>query len=196
MMVDHLARARLLIRAQGLTPADTTERCPGCAAPVPAVPGGPVHRFINASAGCWAIYAALLSSEFGAFDARTHQLSVNSYAAQHPGDRSPRQIQSVCTHLVALCLSLEHGFGVEALRPMVGDLNRGRWFEPRWLEPPAASFGMTVVDLLDAETPEAYGALVREWASATWDAWLAHHAQVREWTLSVLADPGDLSSRP
>ncbi len=187
-MADHRDRARSLIEALGLTTANATERCPGCGAPVPTVPGGPRHRYIGASPGCWAIYTAMLASEFGAFDARTHQLSVDSYAAQHPGDRSPRAIQSVCTHLVALCLSLEHGFGVEDLRPLVNDLNKGRWFAARWLEPPPSPFPMTVLDLLDADSPDAYGALVREWASATWNAWSAHHTQVRAWARVILAD--------
>ncbi len=192
-MADHLVQARAMIDAIGLASADRAERCPGCGAIVPTVPDGPTHRYIGASAGCWALYTALLASEFDAFDARTHQLSVDSYAAQHPGVESSRANQSVCTHLVALCLSLEHGFGVEDLRPLTGDLNKGRWFAPRWLEPPVDPFSMTIIDLLDANSPEAYGALARKWATATWDAWSAHHAQVREWTHPILADRGGLS---
>lgn len=188
-MPAPLDRARAMIDALGLSASDTAERCPGCGALVPAVPGGPTHRYIGASPGCWALYTALLASEFGTFDARVHQLSVDSYAAQHPGTPSSQAIQSVCAHLVALCLSLEHGFGVESLRPMMGNLSKGRWFAPRWLEPPAPPFPMTITDLLDADSPAAYGDRVREWASATWAAWSAHHDTVHAWTQAVLTSP-------
>jgi hypothetical protein len=180
-MPDALARARSAIDALGLIVSPGSGRCPGCGATVPAVPNGPVHRSIGASPGCWALYTALLASEFSTFDARVHQLSVDTYAAQHPGAPSPQTVQSVCTHLVALCLSLERGFDVEALRPLLRDLARGRWFEARWLEPPARPFPMTIVDLLESDSPEAYGAGVRQWAGSTWEAWSAHHAQVRAW---------------
>jgi hypothetical protein len=151
------------------------------------VPGGPFHRHLGASPGCWALYTSLLSREFGAFEARTHQLSVDTYAAQHPGKPSPQSAQSVCTHLVALCLSLEHGLDVEELRPLMGDLSKGRWVEPVWLEPPTA-FPLTILDLLDAGTPAAYGARVHQWAVATWEAWKGRHDQVRTWASSIIAD--------
>ena len=189
-MANHFDPARSTIETLGLTTGDTAGRCPGCGAMVPTVPDGPTHRYIGASPGCWALYTALLASEYTAFDARTHQLSVDSYAAQHPGNRSPQAIQSVCTHLVALCLSLEHSFGVEDLRPLMGDMSKGRWFEPIWLEPPTAPFSMTIVDLLGIDSPDVYGVKVHEWAAATWAAWSAHHAQVREWANLVARSRG------
>lgn len=187
-MTDRLPEARAIISELGLSTSSQTECCPACHTNVPVVPGGPTHRYIGASPGCWALYTALLAREFAAFDGRVHQLSVDTYAAQHPGPPSPQAIQSVCTHLVALCLSLEHGFGVEDLRPLMGDLSRGRWFAPRWLEPPTPPWPMTIVALLDADSPGAHGERVRTWVSATWSAWEPHHGQVREWARAVIAN--------
>lgn len=189
-MPDSLDQARSMIDALGLPMSHEAERCPGCGATVPSVPGGPVHRSIGASPGCWALYTALLASEFGAFDARVHQLSVDSFAAQHPGTPSPQAIQSVCTHLVALCLSLEHDLCVEDLRPLMGDLSKGLWFAPRWLEPPA-EYTMTIVDLLDADSAHGYGDRVWAWSEATWAAWSAHQAQVRTWARAILTNRRD-----
>ena len=58
----------------------------------------------------WALFRELLAREFGdpgyfAF----HQLSVDTYAAQHPGRRERRSIQSVGLHLMTLFLLLEGG---------------------------------------------------------------------------------------
>jgi hypothetical protein len=182
-MTAPLGRIRSLIAALGLSIDSGTERCSGCGATVPIVPGGPVHRSIGASPGCWALYTALLASEFTAFDARVHQLSVDTYAAQHPDQASP---QSACAHLVALCLSLEHGFGVEDLRSLTGDLGNGRWFASRWLAPPSRPFALTTIDLLEATTPDDYARAVHRWARATWEAWRDQHAQVRAWADAVV----------
>ncbi len=177
-----------MISSLGLPVSSQSEYCPDCGALVPVIPDGPVHRYFGASSGCWVLYAALLSREFSTFDARTHQLSVDTYAVQHPGTPSPQTTQSVCTHLVALCLSLEHEYGVEDIRPMMGDVSKGRFFTPVWLAAPAASvWPVTIVDLLDATSPEDYGAAVRQWAEATWQAWSAHHARVQAWSDGAIA---------
>lgn len=38
-----------------------------------------------------------------------HELTVDAYAAQHPGQPSPQSIQSVAVHLVSLWHILEEG---------------------------------------------------------------------------------------
>ena len=129
-MVRLVDAAREASGDPGLSVSSLSTPCPGCGAVVPEVPGGPTHPSLSASPGCWALYTALLSREFGAFDARVHQLSVDTYAVQHPGPPSLRAARSVCAHLVALCLSLEHGFGVDDLRPIAGNLGKGRYFAP------------------------------------------------------------------
>jgi hypothetical protein len=179
-MSDHIDTARALIAAMGVAATPGSTPCPGCGAIAPIVPDGPVHPSLGASAGCWALYGALLSREFGAFDAEAHRLSVDTYAAQHPGGPTPRGIQSTCTHLVALCLTLEHGWATDQIRPVMRDLARGRIFEPVWLSPPEG-YRITLIHLLEATAPDAYAESVRQWARSTWEAWSAHHDQLRAW---------------
>lgn len=73
----------------------TTETtCPDCLAAIPAT-GGPVHAYIPAPPGCWALYGEVLAREYS--DRAlwpTHRLTVDAYAAQHPSGDDPRQLQS------------------------------------------------------------------------------------------------------
>ena len=63
--------------------------CTGCGALVPDTPG-PTHRYIGASPQCWALFGEVLAREYSDFRyASVHQLTVDSYAAQHPGTPSP-----------------------------------------------------------------------------------------------------------
>ena len=94
--------------------------CVGCGALVPDV-AGPTHPYIGASRGCWAIYGEVLAKEYGEYGyPPVHGLTVDAYAAQHPGTPSRQAIQSVAVHLIALYLVLERGYGfaraTEALR--------------------------------------------------------------------------------
>lgn len=185
-MTNHLETARDIIETIGLSADSHAEPCRGCGADVPAVPDGPTHAYLDASPGCWALYTAMLGREFSAFDAEVHRLSVDAYAVQHPGEPSPRRIQSICVHLVALCLTFEHGWTVEDLRPLMGDMSKGRYFEPRWLDPVPEGYSLTILNLLDAETPDAYGEQVRRWSRGTWESWSDHHDQVRECAAAVV----------
>src|SRR3954470_16111070 len=89
--------------------APELEPCPGCGRLYPGSDGA-THAYIGASAGCWARYGELLALEYG--DARLmrwHRLTVDSYAAQHPGVPARRSAQSVHVHLAGLYLTLERG---------------------------------------------------------------------------------------
>ena len=84
--------------------------CVGCGALVPEIEG-PTHRYLGASPGCWAVYGEVLEKEYGDYlrYAPVHRLTVDAYAAQHPGVPSPQSIQSVAVHLIRLHLVLERG---------------------------------------------------------------------------------------
>lgn len=107
-----------------MTRATDHEACPGCGAYF-APSDGPVHEYIGASAGCWAIYAPLAAggqpdpAALGSSRVDTvaavvpppfpregagplEALLVDAYAAQHPGEPSPQAIQSVAVHLLVL----------------------------------------------------------------------------------------------
>lgn len=181
-MTDHLARATKFINQYGMSVSSLSECCPDCGAEVPQVPDGPTHPYFGASSGCWALYTVMLGREFGHWDAGTHRLSVDTYAVQHPGtSRRQAAINSVGIHLTALCFVCDKDMPVELMIRTMGDLGKGRLFEVHYLEPPEQPFPMTIVDLIDATTPEEYNARIRRWAETTWETWSVHHDQVREW---------------
>lgn len=102
------------------------------------------------------------------------------------GKPERRTIQSVAVHLIGLYLSLERG-------TPAGDLPRARQAVAAcsaqfcWLEPPSERGEITVRDVHAAGTnPDAHSRLVRDWAESAWQAWAAHHAQIRAWTVPVI----------
>ncbi len=155
------------------------DECPGCLAVLP-VADGPVHPYIGSSAACWARYGIVLAREYGDPDLfAVHQLTVDAYAAQHPGLPERRSIQSVALHLMTLAISLdgrlEAGDGPGLHRRMVSAAGY------RWLEPPSMEGRMTILDVLATETPREHRQAVRAWAQDVWMAWSDHHGVVRLW---------------
>lgn len=160
--------------------------CVGCGAMVPD-PGGPTHRYIGASPGCWAAYGQLSEKEASDFRyMRHHQLTVDTYCAQHPGEPSPQSIRSVAVHLVGLHLQLERETSTEGLyaaRQRIASLGKDGKLDLAWLEPPRSMGGLTVLRALQTEDVEEYGKVVRVWAESVWEAWSAYHEIVRPWAV-------------
>jgi hypothetical protein len=157
-----------------------TTSCPGCGLGLPATPGLPTHPYIGSSGGCWARYGELLAREYESpayFG--VHQLTVDAYAVQHPGEPERRSIQSVALHLITLGMVVERG-----VDPRLGPAIHRRIAGTetfRWLEPPERRGRMTVLDVLAADSPDAHERLVRAWAVDVWEAWATHHPAVRAW---------------
>ncbi|CAN5621419.1 hypothetical protein BH24ACT22_BH24ACT22_01380 [soil metagenome] len=155
--------------------------CPGCRASVPET-DGPTHRYIGASSGCWEIFGEVLAREYE--DYRywpAHRMTVDAYAAQHPGTPSPQSTNSVAVHLISLYLTLEKGLSTEwTLKEMKRASDRGHesFF---WLEPPMDPGEITVLDVRDANNPTDHKRLVEGWARSVWEAWEPHHETVRKW---------------
>jgi len=160
--------------------------CPGCGALVPDT-DGPAHPYIGASAGCWAVFCEVLAKEYGEYQyPAIHRLTVDAYAAQHPGTPSRRSIQSVATHLAGLCLTLEYDLGPEQVTAAMGRILSQR--PPFvWLEPPPTLGAQTILDVASARTLAEHEQKVRQWACAVWSAWAANHQTVRHW--AMLASP-------
>lgn len=154
--------------------------CPSCGGLFPDVEG-PTHRYMDSSPGCWAAYGSVLAREYESDAlADVHRLSVDAYAAQHPGAPSSQSMKSVGVHLIRLCLTVERGFDVrESNRVMVavskvkGDFG--------WLDPPASLGDLTVADVVGAGGDDEHRAAVAAWARSVWEAWAPHHDTVREW---------------
>ena len=158
----------------------SSDVCSGCGARFPAI-DGPVHRYMESSPACWAAYGAVLAREYSDIRyAAVHQMTVDAYAVQHPGRRSPQSIQSVGLHLLSLCLVLEYGVEIIQTRALLQQSNAFK-DELVWLEPPSDRGSVTVADIQQASTPEEHIARIRNWANSAWKAWSLHHDTVRAW---------------
>lgn len=155
--------------------------CPGCGARF-AGASLPGHDRFGASSGCWAAFGEVLAKEYSDpayFEA--HQMTVDAYAAQHPGSPSPQAIRAMAAHLIALYMAIERGasFGeVYAARKRAASASVDAYV---WLDPPPADYPVTILDVAQADGPEAHTRRVREWAECVWARWAAHHETIRAW---------------
>ncbi len=154
--------------------------CIGCGGMVPNIEG-PTHRYMESSPGCWQLYGEVLSLEYSdrAF-ATWHRLTVDAYAVQHPGHESRQTKQSVCVHLMSLCLVLEHGADTVHATRAIGEAvkQKDRYI---WLVPPASLGDITVANVAPIATAQEHVRAVREWAKSAWAAWAPYHDLVRGW---------------
>ncbi len=143
---------------------------------------GPTHRYLESSAACWATYAEVLAREYSdpALFRAAHRLTVDAYAAQHPGRPSAQSISSVALHLLSLCAVLEHGRSPDQAAELIGQGTR-RKARYRWLTPPESLGAVTVRDVWKAPAAGGHRAQVQAWARSVWQAWAPHHGQIREW---------------
>ncbi|XOV80998.1 MAG: DUF5946 family protein [Aestuariibacter sp.] len=157
-----------------------TCRCFSCGGAFPNI-DGPVHRYMHASPGCWAVYGEVLAREYSDrayFD--IHRLTVDAYAVQHPGSTDRQSIQSVGVHLIRLCLFLEHGLTANnANDAMLRAGKKKHTFT--FLEPPESFGAITAADVHGAKSVEEHKAIVRDWAHSVWEAWSVHHNTIRKW---------------
>jgi len=161
-------------------------RCLGCGALVPEL-AGPVHAYMLAAPGCWALYGSLQQWKgalTGGDGLTTAQRAVDCYAAQHAANPDRRNRQSVAVHLMSLCASIEHGVSGAQLRMRIGD-----WTHRDYplLVPRPAAYPVTVRDVAEAGE-RSRAAVVDDWAISTWAAWSLHHGVLRGW-LAALARP-------
>jgi uncharacterized protein DUF5946 len=154
--------------------------CPGCGLVLQPQPEAPKHPYIGASAECWALYGELLAREFHhpAYF-RVHQLTVDTYAVQHPGSPERRATQSVGLHLMTLCLIVEDGVDPSEGPALHKRLVRRPAF--RWLEPPRPNGQLTAADALRSPNPEEHAQAVTAWGQDVWEAWAPHHQTVCGW---------------
>ncbi|MGQ0657709.1 MAG: DUF5946 family protein [Chromatiales bacterium] len=160
--------------------------CRGCGGMVPVV-DAPTPPDINTAAGCWALYKRVLGCEYGQWSyPQLHRLTMDAYAAQHPGGHSPEAIRSLGSHLVGLCAAVALG----------QDATRSNWVVDRvaaefggfeWLEPPCTGGIMTIADVAAAQSMHERERLVRDWGRDVWDWWAPHHATIRRWLDRICA---------
>lgn len=143
---------------------------------------GPAHPYMLGSAACWRGYGELLAAQYSDPERmRFHQLVVDAYAAQHPGDDDPRAIQSVAIHLMTLALFLDRGvdpaLGTQLHMQMVTRPTFHRLHRPDEASEGTLTFQHVPLDGDVALARErAY-----EWARSVWDSWEPHQDVVRGW---------------
>jgi hypothetical protein len=115
-----------------------------------------------------------------------HRLTVDAYAAQHPGKAERRTIQSVWVHLAGLYLILERRLANDFVTRAIGALTKEA--EPLvWLEPPERLGSVTVIDVVAASGAIEHEETVRRWARDVWEAWKPHHKAVQAKVSRILA---------
>jgi Family of unknown function (DUF5946) len=107
---------------------------------------------------------------------RLHQLTVDTYGAQHSSAAVPAITTAFA--LVGLHLALEHGASgleVRTAHKWLAD-HRSSW--PRFPGPVVDDWSMTILDVALANSPQAHDTAVHAWARAVWDAWRDHHTAI------------------
>ncbi len=149
----------------------------------------PVHRYVGASPGCWAIYAETMGGGlFGPIAPPWGPLMVDAYMTSHPGLPGPQSTPSVWVHLIALHLVLEGGWPASRLvriRTIAADSFDG-W---GWLEQPASMGPVTIVDL-DEASDGPLDDLAQRWVEGVWAAWASQHEAVRAKAAELVAALG------
>ena len=152
--------------------------CPGCGG-VFSPDDGPTHRYMQSSPGCWRVFGELVAADYSAAERMSlHQVVVDAYAAQHPGEGDRRQVQSVGLHLMTLCLFLEHDVD-PALGP---ELHRRVIAGPAFHRLSRNGPGELTVAHVPAEGAIAdVRRAAYEWARAVWTSYEPAHETVSEW---------------
>jgi hypothetical protein len=184
--MDALQRDADLERAATVIP------CLGCGGLVPDALG-PVHPYMRASPGCWALYGQIgvrVGAGVEASVGRWHH--VDAYAVQHPGGAATdrRQRQSIAVHLVSLCLLHEFGAPPEqasARRNRISALVLPRMGLADWpyLAPPADRGSVTAANVYAAADSPELTAVLMAWTQSAWTAWAAHHETIRTWAAAA-----------
>jgi hypothetical protein len=154
---------------------DTWSACPGCGV---SLPGRlVVHQRSNASEACWQVRGLVTGHEFDNLVAlgQFHQLTVDAYGAQHAGGSAPPL--GVAFALIGLRLSLDEGWEGAAVREAHRYLATTSKDWPVFVPPPRRAF-LTVVDVAQADSPDAHAKTVRRWADEVWAGWEASHGEV------------------
>ena len=125
-------------------------------------------------------FEALHLAELGRF----HQLMVDTYAAQHVGERTPAM--SAAFALIGLHLALELGMTGIEVRNCHQYLARHFREWPRY-ERSSDTGSLTVMDVAKAHSVRARSELMVGWAAAVWSSWRPVHQLVSALTAERLS---------
>jgi hypothetical protein len=159
--------------------------CVGCGALVPNT-DGPTNANIGGSPGCWAIYERVRARGIGDQRyAELQQLTVDTYAVQHPAVSRRGSTQSVAPHLIGLCALVAKGLPASVAIGAVHNAVKSRdSFES--LAQPESCGELTILHVEDATTLQEHVRRLREWSSSVWKAWSPHHRVIGRWTAEAI----------
>ncbi len=161
-------------------PPPSPTLCPGCGLRLPAT-GLSWDPKLFASPECWQVYGEVAGCELAHPElvGRFHQLTVDTYGAQHSGGDG-RGIR-IAYSLVGLHLALDRGWSGLAVREAHQGMGRPQPSWPAFLRP-AAVGTLTVLEVglagARAGSVAGHAATVQRWAAAVWADWAPRHAEV------------------
>ena len=152
-------------------------KCPGCGLELPIDKKAIYNGFYCTSPECWNVYTEVLGLEYSSavLFGQVHQLTVDTYAAQHAGGSHPDK--SIAIHLSGLHLVFERNLSpkdVPRKLQRLADTVR-KW--PHFTRPRDTG-SMTVFDVTRCSTLESHVNCVREWASIVWKAWSDYQPRI------------------
>lgn len=158
----------------------TTQTCPGCQfefSPIQIKP----HPYLEAASGCWDTYTRVLAKEYSDPDYfKVHRVTVDAYAASHPGRPEARTIQSINLHLIGLCMVFELGKDPESSTPYL-QLAKDKFHnEFQWLEGRKKA-EICVSRVLLSKDAKSHQKLVLDWGKTVWQSWSNTHAMIRSY---------------
>lgn len=160
--------------------------CPDCKAIVPKIEGV-LHPYFGANAGCWKLYGQILEKEYSDPSyMKIHRLTVDAYAAQHPGKNEARAAQSVNIHLMGLYLIFEKQTSFEFVRSALSKIVEKKNHKFEWLPPPQFLGALTILDVLDAKNHIEHSQKVTQWAQSVWKAWHPYRKEIENLAKEIL----------
>lgn len=185
--MNNIKENNLTIQKNQVTQKNLIE-CYGCGALV-TNSNEPRHAYIGSDSGCWEIFCEVLAKEYMNYNDlwKSHRLTVDTYAAQHPGKPERKAIQSVYIHLSRLYLQLEKGVSGKQANDFMKNVGQYK-HEYHELNAPDFSGVLTVTDVAKAADMAEHKLLVEKWAKGVWDAWSEHHNEIKAFADKVLEE--------
>ena len=138
----------------------------------------PVHKYLLSTPGCWAKFGQLLALEYQDLQyGRVHEISVDAYALQHPGEKSSQTINSAHIHLAGLYAYFKLGRNFDELDLIKREVAKHKQ-NFLWLEPPKNMERINVGTVLQASNATEHGVQVEKWAHYIFGKWEVHHSVI------------------
>lgn len=149
--------------------------CPGCGPKLVSTSQELDERYY-ASSACVQLYWKLSAFTVSLRDSDfIHQLTVDTYAAQHSGPHMKPITMAFA--LIGLYLTFERGYTGGQVRKAHMVLGRAHIRWPSF-DSPRTKSTVTVLDVLRDVTEDNYKEPITRWAKSVWDMWKPEHERV------------------